>query len=59
MDLTTRKMIHEGPLTWRISKDKTLGKREGPGAKRESRASPGLFLSGSSALYLALLRAVR
>lgn len=25
LDLTTRKMIHEGPLTWRISKDKTLG----------------------------------
>ena len=24
LDLTTRKMIHEGPLTWRISKDKTL-----------------------------------
>ncbi|XP_060057628.1 rho guanine nucleotide exchange factor 11 isoform X2 [Erinaceus europaeus] len=24
LDLTARKMIHEGPLTWRISKDKTL-----------------------------------
>ncbi|XP_049637900.1 rho guanine nucleotide exchange factor 11 isoform X3 [Suncus etruscus] len=24
LDLTTRRMIHEGPLTWRISKDKTL-----------------------------------
>ncbi|XP_021105025.1 rho guanine nucleotide exchange factor 11 isoform X7 [Heterocephalus glaber] len=24
LDLTSRKMIHEGPLTWRISKDKTL-----------------------------------
>lgn len=24
VDLTARKMIHEGPLTWRISKDKTL-----------------------------------
>ncbi|XP_029412353.1 rho guanine nucleotide exchange factor 11 isoform X5 [Nannospalax galili] len=24
LDLTTRKMIHEGPLTWRIGKDKTL-----------------------------------
>ncbi|KAG8519940.1 LOW QUALITY PROTEIN: Rho guanine nucleotide exchange factor 11, partial [Galemys pyrenaicus] len=24
LDLTTRKMIHEGPLTWRMSKDKTL-----------------------------------
>ncbi|XP_053460181.1 rho guanine nucleotide exchange factor 11 isoform X4 [Nycticebus coucang] len=24
LDLTTRKMIHEGLLTWRISKDKTL-----------------------------------
>ncbi|KAM4861057.1 rho guanine nucleotide exchange factor 11 isoform 4-T4 [Thomomys bottae] len=24
LDLTTRKMIHEGPLTWRISKDKSL-----------------------------------
>ncbi|XP_051849680.1 rho guanine nucleotide exchange factor 11 isoform X2 [Antechinus flavipes] len=24
LDLTTRKMIHEGPLTWRISKDKTV-----------------------------------
>uniref|UniRef100_A0A673U7G6 Rho guanine nucleotide exchange factor 11 n=1 Tax=Suricata suricatta TaxID=37032 RepID=A0A673U7G6_SURSU len=24
LDLTTRKMLHEGPLTWRISKDKTL-----------------------------------
>ncbi|XP_031822664.1 rho guanine nucleotide exchange factor 11 isoform X3 [Sarcophilus harrisii] len=24
LDLTTRRMIHEGPLTWRISKDKTV-----------------------------------
>ncbi|XP_014445892.1 rho guanine nucleotide exchange factor 11 isoform X3 [Tupaia chinensis] len=24
LDLTTRRMVHEGPLTWRISKDKTL-----------------------------------
>lgn len=29
LDLTTRKMIHEGPLTWRISKDKTLGMCQG------------------------------
>ncbi|NXX99681.1 ARHGB factor, partial [Centropus bengalensis] len=25
LDLTSRRMIHEGPLTWRISKDKTVG----------------------------------
>ncbi|XP_064198188.1 rho guanine nucleotide exchange factor 11 [Anguilla rostrata] len=24
LDLTTRKMIHEGPLTWRVSKDKAI-----------------------------------
>uniref|UniRef100_A0A8C3LN54 Rho guanine nucleotide exchange factor 11 n=1 Tax=Chrysolophus pictus TaxID=9089 RepID=A0A8C3LN54_CHRPC len=24
LDLTSRRMIHEGPLTWRISKDKTV-----------------------------------
>ncbi|XP_069460652.1 rho guanine nucleotide exchange factor 11 isoform X2 [Ambystoma mexicanum] len=24
LDLTTRRMIHEGPLTWRIAKDKTV-----------------------------------
>ncbi|XP_075463770.1 rho guanine nucleotide exchange factor 11 isoform X5 [Ascaphus truei] len=24
LDLTTRRMIHEGPLTWRITKDKTI-----------------------------------
>lgn len=25
LDLTSRRMIHEGPLTWRVSKDKTVG----------------------------------
>ncbi|KAI6073038.1 Rho guanine nucleotide exchange factor 11 isoform X5 [Aix galericulata] len=25
LDLTSRRMIHEGPLSWRISKDKTVG----------------------------------
>uniref|UniRef100_A0A667WSR9 Rho guanine nucleotide exchange factor (GEF) 11 n=1 Tax=Myripristis murdjan TaxID=586833 RepID=A0A667WSR9_9TELE len=25
LDLTTKRMIHEGPLTWKVSKDKTLG----------------------------------
>lgn len=25
LDLTSRRMIHEGPLTWRIGKDKTVG----------------------------------
>ncbi|XP_071372045.1 rho guanine nucleotide exchange factor 11 [Centroberyx affinis] len=24
LDLTTKRMIHEGPLTWKVSKDKTL-----------------------------------
>ncbi|XP_018086923.1 rho guanine nucleotide exchange factor 11 isoform X4 [Xenopus laevis] len=24
LDLTTRRMIHEGPLTWRVTKDKTI-----------------------------------
>ncbi|XP_058877606.1 rho guanine nucleotide exchange factor 11 isoform X3 [Acipenser ruthenus] len=24
LDLTTKRMIHEGPLTWRVSKDKTI-----------------------------------
>uniref|UniRef100_A0A8C2GLK9 Rho guanine nucleotide exchange factor (GEF) 11 n=1 Tax=Cyprinus carpio TaxID=7962 RepID=A0A8C2GLK9_CYPCA len=26
LDLTTKRMIHEGPLTWRVSKDKAIGK---------------------------------
>lgn len=26
LDLTSKRMIHEGPLTWKVNKDKTLGK---------------------------------
>lgn len=26
LDLTKRKMVHEGPLSWKINKDKTIGK---------------------------------
>lgn len=41
LDLTTRRMIHEGPLTWRISKDKTLGVcQEGVCEGNPARASP-------------------
>lgn len=25
MDLTKRKMLHEGPLTWKVNRDKTIG----------------------------------
>lgn len=25
LDLTTKRMIHEGPLTWKVSKDKQIG----------------------------------
>ncbi|XP_067833465.1 rho guanine nucleotide exchange factor 1-like [Heptranchias perlo] len=27
LDLTQQRMIHEGPLTWRVSKEKTIGGR--------------------------------
>lgn len=27
LDLSTKRMIHEGPLTWKVSKDKQLGKK--------------------------------
>lgn len=47
LDLTARKMIHEGSLTWRISKDKTLGgcprpalQPAHPGADRAPTAAP-------------------
>ncbi len=26
LDLTKKKMVHEGPLSWKINKDKTIGK---------------------------------
>lgn len=32
LDLTARRMVHEGPLSWRISKDKSLGRCLGTGA---------------------------
>lgn len=28
LDLTKRKLIHEGPLTWKLNKDKTVGKTQ-------------------------------
>lgn len=37
LDLTARRMVHEGPLSWRISKDKSLGRCLGTGAA----GSPG------------------
>lgn len=27
LDLSTKRMIHEGPLTWKVSKDKQIGKK--------------------------------
>lgn len=26
LDLTKRKMIHEGPLVWKVNRDKSIGK---------------------------------
>lgn len=28
LDLTKRTMVHEGPLSWRVNKDKRIGTRE-------------------------------
>lgn len=25
LDLTKKKMVHEGPLSWKVNKDKTIG----------------------------------
>lgn len=25
LDLTKRKMVHEGPLSWKVNKEKTIG----------------------------------
>lgn len=25
LDLTKRRMVHEGPLSWKVNKDKTIG----------------------------------
>lgn len=36
LDLTSKRMIHEGPLTWKVSKDKTLGKKSPPHPTNES-----------------------
>lgn len=29
LDITKRKLVHEGPLTWRVTKDKSVGERQG------------------------------